>query len=160
MKNFKSFINENALSPDEFIEKVQESFLKHFPNGYVKIVTDKGLVKGAITAWFGMIGNTKDNTNGIAENDKMRHSFVMFPNKDLSAYEFKGSGRIYINPEEGSHMAMSSIKTGMGNNSSITLDKALIKMEKFFSKLSGLMKDNVDNIYGVDKIDKKYLIFK
>jgi hypothetical protein len=25
---------------------------------------------------------------------------------------------------------------------------------------SGLMKDNVDNIYGVKNIDKKYLIFK
>ena len=150
----------SGMTPDEFSEKVQEAFHKHFPNGYTKIIQGKGLVVGSITGYFGMIGEVSDNNHGYHDNDKMKHNFVMFPHKDGLTYEFKGSGKIYIKPAEGSYNAMDSIKTGMGNVSSITLEKAFIKLDKFFKKLSDLMEENKDKIYGVDTIKPKYLVFK
>ena len=92
----------------------------------------------------------------------MKHGFIMWSLGDSGAWSFKVSGgaKIYINPAEGSYNAMDSIKTKMGNNSKITLAKADVKMTKFFKKLSGLMQDNKDNIFGVKDIKPKYLIFK
>ena len=147
------------ITKEEFMENVKESFHKHFPNGFINLDGKSAFSSDLVACSFGMIGNIKDNNNGISQNDKMYHKFMMFANGD-GTYKFEGSGRIYINPAEGSYNAMDSVKTKMGNNSKITFEKAEIKMTKFFKKLSGLMKDNVDNIYGVDKINKKYLVFK
>jgi hypothetical protein len=158
---FRELFEANELSIEEFMESVESNFHKHFPNGFIQLKHGTNLTE-SISGTFGMIGNIKDNNGGYHDNDKMRHTFIMFPvDADKTLWSFKTSiGGIHTNPEEGSYNAMGKIKTKMGNNSKITLAKADIKMAKFFKKLSGLMKDNVDNIYGVEKIDKKYLIFK
>lgn len=170
--NFKSYlnevntaqltINEGDMTFDDFEKSVSSSFKKHFPNGYINIQKRQSLGNDGdhIVGYIGMIGDIKDNTGGYHENDKMNHSFFMYPTREPGVFSFKGSGKIYINPAEGSYNAMDSIKTKMGNNSKITLEKADKKLNKFFTKLSGLMKDNIDNIYGIKDIDKKYLIVK
>lgn len=154
-------VNEEIMSPEDFIKSVENNFYKHFPNGIIKLTHKLGLGNTYhISATFGMIGNIKDNNGGYHDNDNMRHAFIMFQSAE-DVWSFKTSlGAIYLNPSEGSYNAMDSIRTKMGNNTKITLAKADKKLEKFFKKLVGLMKDNVDNIYGVDKIDKKYLVFK
>ncbi len=162
---FKNYIKQNIqedTNKQEFIENVTKSFKKHFPNGFISLSDKSQFGSDLISGTFGMIGNLKDNTSGIPGNDKMKHSFMMFknPGTEPETYKFEGQGRIYTNPEKGSFNAMDSIKTKLGNNSKITLEKAQIKLEKFFKKLSGLMKDNKDNIFGVEDIDKKYLVFK
>ncbi len=153
-------VNEGLFTPEIFIKTVEASFKKHFPNGYIKFQYKKGFSDDKyISGVFGMIGNLRDNSNGIPENDKMRHTVMMFENKD-GTYSFKGNGKVYINPAEGSYNAMDSIKTKLGNNSKITLEKAAQKLNKFFKKLSGIMQENKDNIYGAETIDKKYMVFK
>jgi len=141
---------------------VVSAFKKHFPNGYISVQKRKSLGgdQDHIVGYIGMIGNIKDNSGGYHDNDSMKHTFFMYPTKEEGVYSFKGSGRIYINPAEGSYNAMDSVKTKFGNASKVTLEKAEKKIVKFFDKLSGLMKDNVDNIYRVQDIDKKYLIIK
>ena len=156
-------MNEGAeTSIEDFISTMEADFKKHFPNGYFGVKYSTNLTD-SIGGTFGMIGNIKDNTGGYHENDKMKHGFVMFPldaEKTIWSFKVSGGAKVYINPAEGSFNAMDSIKTKMGNNSKITLAKANVKMAKFFKKLSGIMKDNKDNIFGVDKINKKYLTFK
>ena len=162
MRTFREIVAESAdMSIEEFLTSVEDNFHKHFPNGFINLKHGTNLTE-SISGSFGMIGNIKDNSGGYHDNDKMRHAFIMFPvDAEKTQWSFKVSlGGIYINPEEGSYMAMDKVKTKMGNNSKLTLAKADIKMAKFFKKLSGLMKDNQDNIFGVDKIDKKYLTFK
>lgn len=172
MNKFKELIEENSIkeeniileqemTPEEFKSSVESSFKKHFPNGYIdvdlnaNILSDKQYIRGLI----GMIGNPKDNTNSIIQNDKMRHTFSMWALNDTE-WSFEGNGKIYITPAEGSYNAMDSIKTGLGNNSKINLAKAEIKLAKFFRKLSDLMKENKDKIYGAESIDKKYMNFR
>lgn len=159
---FKDLILEKELTPQEFIEKVEKAFKKHFPNGFVRFEERNSFGNDGkyISGTFGMIGNPRDNTNGIPENDKMRHTVVMHNSGDNYTYQFKGAGKIYIQPLEGSYNAMDSIKTKLGNNTKITLDKAYIKLEKFFKKLSDLMKEHKNEIYGVENINPKYLVFK
>ncbi len=161
---FKDLIIEKEETPkhiQDFINQMDKDFKKHFPNGFFHAKYSTNLTD-SISGSFGMIGNIKDNVSGYHDNDKMRHSFIMFPNDpEKTVWSFKTSiGNVMTEPEEGSYMVMGSVRTKMGNNSKITLDKANIKMVKFFKKLSGIMKDNVDKIHGVDKIDKKYLVFK
>jgi len=141
---------------------MEKDFHKHFPNGFFNVKLKTNLTT-AISGTFGMIGDIKDNNYGYHGNDPMKHGFIMFPlDKDMTIWSFKVSGgsKVYINPAEDSYNAMDSIKTKMGNNSKITLAKCNIKMAKFFKKLSDIMKENKDNIFGADKIDKKYLTFK
>lgn len=148
------------LSFDSFKESIESAFKKHFPNGYVEVKQSKSFGSDAdyINILMGMIGNPKDNTNGIIQNDKMRHTILLYPNKDGNSYSFKGDGRIYIKKLAGSSNSMDSIKTNIGNATSITLKKAQDKILKFIPKLADLMKENIENIAGVDQIDKKYLI--
>jgi hypothetical protein len=143
------------------MDSVEKNFYKHFPNGFI-VLKYRTNLKPHIRGTFGMIGDPKDQVNKIVQNDKMYHSFVMFlKDVDAGIWSFEASqSHIYVKPAEGSYNAMDSIKTKMGNNSKITLEKADKKLEKFFKKLSDMMKENIDNIAGVEEIDKKYLVFK
>jgi len=169
MKSFTDILIESTeqdevvIGINNFIKQVEKDFHSHFPNGYININYGTGGLTEHISGTFGMIGNLKDNTHGIAGNDKMKHGFIMFPvNKERTLWSFKvsGSSCIYIKPAPDSYNAMDRIKTKLGNNSKITLDKAEVKFRKFFKKLSDLMKENKQNIFGVEDIDKKYLVFK
>jgi hypothetical protein len=161
MKKISEFLIEDAsdITKEEFVENVKEAFHKHFPNGYFDFDFKGMSDHEAIFLRIGMIGNPRDNVNGIPENDNMRHTVSMFQDKS-GLWSFKSSGGIYVKPAKGSYKAMDLIKTGLGNVSSTTLKKAQIKLEKFFVKLSELMKENKDNINGVEEINPKYLIFR
>ena len=161
---FKQYLNtltEAEMSIEEFMESVENNFHKHFPNGFIQLKHDTNLTE-IISGTFGMIGNIKDNSQGYHENDRMRHAFVMFPvDAEKTQWSFKSSiSWVYIKPAPDKNLAMDRILTKMGNNSKITLAKADAKLSKFFKKLSKIMQDNIDNIFDVEKIDKKYLVFK
>jgi len=161
---FKQYFDrlvESEMTIDEFIKTVETNFYKHFPNGYIQLKHSTNLTE-SISGTFGMIGNIKDNSQSYHENDRMRHAFIMFPvNADKTLWSFKSSiSWVYIKPAPDKNLVMDRILTKMGNNSKITLAKAAAKLDKFFKKLSKIMQDNVDNIYDVEKIDKKYLVFK
>ena len=157
--NVKGSKFKEPMTPEEFSENVMKDFKKHFPNGFISVEKKNMFKEDYISGVFGMIGNPKDNVNGIPQNDNMRHTFTMYDNGD-GTWQFKGNGRLYIEPQPGSFNAMDSVKTKLGNNSKLTLEKAEVKLQKFFVKLVKLMKENKDKIAGVDKIDKKYLVFK
>ena len=155
----RNLLTESEISASEFIDSLEKNFKNHFPNGYFKSSHNNNLTE-SITIQFGMIGDIKDNSQGYFENDRMRHGFVMFP-VSKTEWSFKSSiSWVYINPAKGKNLVMDRILTKMGNNSKITLEKADKKMAKFFKKLSGIMQDNIDNIFDVEKIEKKYLTFK
>lgn len=164
MNTFKKILEaKEDITFEKFNAKVTSAFKKHFPNGFIQINQRKSFGDNGdyFVVRFGMIGNPRDNSNGIPENDKMGHTVTIQPNGDGS-YVFKSSGRVYTEPKEGSYNAMDSIKTKLGNKSKVTIDKASDVLVKFFPKLSKIMQDNKDIIFGVKQNDikDKYLIFK
>jgi len=157
---FESQDPKDPKDTKDFITNIEVAFHKYFPNGYINIKEHTGFSSNIISGAIGMIGNINDTPHKIAQNDVMYHKFMMFHDKKTGTYKFEGSGRIYITPREGSYNAMDSIKTKMGNNSKITLQKVEVKMDKFFKKLSGLMKEHTDELYNVKDIKPKYLVFR
>jgi hypothetical protein len=159
MPTFRDLLTENEMSPEEFKVSVEKAFLKHFPNGFININTNAKTLGAAraMNGVIGIMGNPKDNSGGYADNDPMRHTFRMHE-VDEGVYKFIAilSG-LSVYPPEGVNLVMTSVKTKMGNASKLTLEKTNVKLTKFFKNLAGIVKDNQDRIYGVEKMNPKYL---
>ncbi len=160
MKTFKEYINESEWKvADEFIGRVEKSFKKEFPNGFFRGYAKLGLGEPHISIVFGLIEEQKDTSNSIRQNDPMYHSVMIHSNGDFEADNLELSslqGGLNTNPEEGSYMAMKNVKTGLRNMKKGSLAKMEKSLDSFFKKLKKIVKDNKENIYGYDKIDKKY----
>ena len=65
-------------------------------------------------------------------------------------------GSLSINPLE-KYLAMSSIKCQLRKTTG-DKDKIVKSLSKYFAKRKQLVVDNMDNIYHVSDIDKKYLV--
>ena len=159
MRTFKEYINESEWKvADDFINRVEKLFKKDFPNGYFQGYAKKGLGDPHIVIRFGLIENLTDVSNTIRENDPMYHTVMMHSNGDFEGSNIELNplqGGLYTNPEEGSYMAMKSVKTKMRKGKG-NLAKHEKMFKTFFPRLKGIVKDNKDNIYGYEKIDKKY----
>jgi len=152
---------ETPPEAQKFMDTLKKDFHKHFPNGFIDITYDTTFSTSSFTCTFDMVGNPKDNAHGITSNQIMKHGFYMTEIEGTDQWKFVvSSSWVYIKPSPDSRNTMDRIKTKMGNNSKITLDKTNAKMAKFFKKLSGIMQDNIMNIYGVENIKPKYLVFK
>lgn len=149
---------ENDINFDEFKSSIEKTFKKHFPNGLIDIIERKSLGgdNNHFIVYMGLIGNVRDNTSGIAENDPMRHTAFIYPNSDGKSYSFQGEGKIYTKPAPDSYYAMDSVRTKFGNKSKITLKKSAEHINKFIPRLASLAKENIEKIYGIEKVDKKY----
>lgn len=163
MKTFREILNEKTLTMDEFLEGMESSFKKQFPNGYFSISVHQGIGDYLVSVYIGLIDNIKDVSNQIRENDPMRHSFLITADRETSKErEMDGmltaenlNGDIRTNPPEGSYLAMGKVKTKFRRTKG---DKAklLSTFDKFFKKLKSLVKENEENIYRRDSYPDKY----
>jgi len=159
MKTYSQLSEEiTAQDADKLSAQIADSFSKHFPNGYVSSSAGKSIGSMVISVSIGMIKDINDVSNKIRMNDPMSHKFLIHIEGDK--YEAVGlQGGLSIEPEEGSYMAMGRVKTPwrktLGDST-----KVLKAFETFFTRLTKIVKDNEDNVYGRSRINDKYFKVK
>jgi len=146
----------------EFLKSIENSFYKQFPNGIIKASEDKRRLdpnkeNRLFAISLGLISDINDVSSKIRGNDPMHTLIFIY----LEAGEYKAklvNGSLSLNPEPGSHMAMSSAKLPFRAFKTKDQSKVLSTMDTFFSKLKDLVKANQDNFYRSQNIPKKYFV--
>jgi hypothetical protein len=143
-------------------QKIEKSFKKYFPKGFFKCKRQKSFGGNEVYYYkFGMIGNERDQSHGIIDNDPIYHGGVIFVNEtpDGETYELSPSrGGLSVNPDD-PRMAMKTIKTKMRKTKGDAK-----KIEKYFDtvfkRIYDLVKENQDNFYwtGDPKVLDKYKV--
>lgn len=140
------------------MDALQSSFLKYFPNGYFRIQHSKRFGNSIIIS-LGLIKDQKDVSSNIRENDPMHTNIFLHYNEATGVFEVgSSSSGLSINPEEGSHMAMGTVKNPVRKFKTDNQDVIIKKLDQYFAKCKEIVKANWDNIYGVDRIDPKYMV--
>jgi len=166
MKYFKldeSVEETNSPEVEKFLSDVETQFLKHFPNGYFQASATKGFGT-SINIYFGLVSEKRDLPSKIRQNDPMWHLIKIW---DDGAGDFTDkvlrmealSSRLSINPEPGTNFVMKNVPTKF-RKSKGDLVKALKTLTTFFGRLAKLVIANQGNIYGGDKLNKKYFKIK
>ena len=164
MKKFSEIIAENDKKypeAEKLIEDFGIKFKKAFPNGFYRGSVQNRFGEPFISLSLGLIDNLKDVSSTIRDNDPMFHSIIIHSNnKDgfsLDTNELVPlRGGIYVNPDEGSYLVMQNVKTKL-RKAKGSIDKISKHLIKWVDTLKDIFEENKENIYGVDKIDKKYL---
>ena len=155
-------IHEEDGDHTEFLKSIENSFYKQFPNGIIKAVEDKRRLdpnkeNRLFAISLGLISDINDVSSKIRGNDPMHTLIFIY----LEAGEYKAklvNGSLSLNPEPGSHMAMSSAKLPFRAFKTKDQFKVLSTMDTFFIKLKDLVKANQDNFYRSQDIPKKYFV--
>ena len=136
--------------------QIREDYLSVFPNGFIAVDVRKSIGNPYLSITLGLIGGD-DVANNIRENDPLHTSLMGHDISDVEKFTLKTlqSGLI-CEPEEGSYMAMSRVKTSKRKTNN-TLDKQVVGLKKYFKTLGKIVKENQDNIYRLDRIPAKYL---
>lgn len=138
----------------ELAEQLQNVYMKHFPKGRI-IVRKQALGDEGFYVTTFLIGEQKDQSNGIWDNDPLLHTFG-FEGIGNDQFEFtRLRGRLSVNPPEGSHLAMSSLKIAFRKTKG-DAKKVVTNFEKYVQKMKKLVKDSGDDVYGRDRYDNKY----
>lgn len=154
MKNFKQFINEKEMTSTDMGNAIQKNFRKQFPKGWIIVRAGAGISKDTVSVTLGLIGDKKELTSGILENDPMFHSWLLF--KDPKGWSAEiTQGRLSVNPPEGTHYAMGSVKTKWRKTAGDE-NKMINTFATFFQKLKKIVKDNEDEIYQRSKYSDKF----
>lgn len=151
MKKFKNIITE-SMSNDEFMDKLESSFKKYFPNGWANIRRVSIIGSPIIKFEFGLV-DRNELTSKILMNDPAYHLFLIDGEPD--GYEAKLSiGSISVNTDK-QHLVMDSIKSPW-RKSKGDATKLLKTYNTFFTRLKKLVKDNENEIYDRKKYSDKY----
>lgn len=161
MKSLSEYMNESVAQESPELgamgAAIEKAFKKYFPNGYFGYSVRKILKPNAdLNFVIGLIGDNRDVPNGIRGNDVMHHSFQVEPQGDGKYIISVLNGSLSIKPEAGSYMAMGTVKTGFRKTTGDE-KKIINTVDKFFKKLQGLVREHKDNLYGVERINPKYL---
>lgn len=142
----------------DLMDQLQTSFLKYFPNGYFRIQHSKRFGNSIIIS-LGLIKDQKDVSSNIRENDPMFTNIFLHYNEATGIFEVgSSSSGLSINPEEGSYMAMGTVKNPVRKFKTDNQAVIVKKLDQYFAKYKEIVKANWDNIYGVDRIDPKYMV--
>ncbi len=131
-----------------FETDVVAEYRKYFPNSYIKFS------KGSLGSTFItlMLTSPNDCMNKISQNDQFYTTIMLSDGYTIE----HNQGSLSINPLE-KYLAMSSIKCQLRKTTG-DKDKIVKALSKYFAKRKQLVVDNMDNIYHVSDIDKKYLV--
>ncbi|KFZ25651.1 MAG: hypothetical protein KQ78_02144 [Candidatus Izimaplasma bacterium HR2] len=141
---------ENENNEKEIMDGIKNVFEKHFSNGWFNL---RKISSDSIGFSFGIIGDKKELSSGILDNDPVHHKFMI--RKEEMGWEVKNLfGSIAINPKE-KYMAMSSVKTKFRKTKGDT-KKIISTFDKWFVKLKSLIKDNEENIYQRSNYSDKF----
>ena len=164
MKKFSEIIAENDKKypeAEKLIEDFGIKFKKVFPNGFYRGSVQNRFGEPFISLSLGLIDNLTDVSSKIRDNDPMFHSIIIHSNnKDGFSSDTNElvplRGGIYVNPDEGSYLVMKNVKTKL-RKAKGSIDKISKHLIKWVDTLKDIVEENKENIYGADKIDKKYL---
>lgn len=140
----------------ELMDSIKESFLSQFPNGYIKVYFSRRFIE-SINIAFGMIGNIEHVSSKIRGNDPM-HGLIIINLEDGQFKANLANGGFSLNPDEGSYMAMKSLKYPFRAFKTTDENKLLAKFNEFFAKLKVLAKENKDNFYRSQDIPSQYFV--
>lgn len=151
-----------------YIEQIKKDFYEVFPRGFINAGIRQSIGSPHLYIGFGLIGDIKDQSHRIVENDPMHHKMIGFFS-DSDYYAEPGlddkieltsliSG-IMIEPPKDSYLAMGRVKTPF-RKSTMSIEKQVPKLKKYFSKIGQLVLDNKDNLYKKDIDTLKYLSLK
>lgn len=144
------------MNVHEILAKEIEEILKsRFPNGYVRAFYSENLTRH-ISISFGLIGDIEDVSNKIRHNDPLHHSFMIFVEGEDSYEANRSMGRLMVKPPEDSYLAMGSVKTPFRKTTGDS-KKVIKAFERFADRVVKIVRENKEDIYGVDKIPTKYL---
>ena len=142
----------------DLMDQLQTSFLNYFPNGYFRIQHSKRFGNSIIIS-LGLIRDQKDVSSNIRENDPMFTNIFLHYNEATGIFEVgSSSSGLSINPEPGSHMAMGTVKNPVRKFKTDNQAVIVKKLDQYFAKYKEIVKANWDNIYGVNRIDPKYMV--
>jgi len=130
------------------MNEIKTNFLEQFPNGYCSIGMSKGLCENTIRLSIGIVGDIKDVTSQIRENDPMYHTFLIFT-KDGALSAELCHGRLSVKTTNPFY-AMESVKTKFRKTSG-NEDKISKMYAKWFVNLKAIVTQQGDNIYSAEK---------
>lgn len=161
MKTFREHLLNEGKAPikrADFIKTIEGLFLKHFPNGNFR--SSGGCLGGDDSIHFSATLYGGDNVTRL--NDPMQISAWVHDAidedgnlKSKVCLEWSQSS-LSTNPAPDSFMAMDTVRFKFRKKTG-TPEALLKAIGTSFKKAAGLVLDNVDNIYRVHTIDKKYL---
>ena len=160
MITFKEDLKESSeISREDFATEVEKAFKKHFPNG--SFVFQGGALGGDASINFtgGLIDsdNRLDRMNDVLQISAWMHDSVDSEGMMLDKITLEwDNSQMLVKPEEGSHMAMGRVKLGLRKKTG-TPQVVLKAIVNSFKKSAGIVKKNIDDVYGHDQIDPKYL---
>jgi hypothetical protein len=143
----------------QFNQKLEQSFKKYFPHGYFYISKSALFDENNPTYFYriGLIGETKDCSMHIRENDPMNSIFEL---NGLTIDTITGVG-LYCTPDKSNpkekYNAMSFRKAGFRKATKKNLEEVLNYMDKFFMKLRQFVDENGKDIYHVETYPEYYI---
>lgn len=142
------------MNVNQLISNIEASFKTYFPLGYINIVNESD-DRERIQVFIGLIGNVADVSNGIVQNDPMRHEFIV-EQKDDKLVAVKWYGDLSCKPVDPlSLVAIESINTKFRKTTG-DVDKICKMYDKWFKQLKELVVKHKDNIHNV-KMYQKYI---
>jgi len=140
--------NEPVDRYTQLMSEIKASFYEQFPNGYFRIGMNKGLSEYTIGLSIGLVGDIKDVTSRIRDNDPMYHTFLIFTKDgELSAELCHGS--LKVKPTNRMY-AMESVRTKFRKTKG-GQSKILKMYTKWFVNLKAIVTEQGDNIYSAEQ---------
>lgn len=157
---FSDYLKEEvkSMTRKEFISKIEESFKKYFPNGdflsYKETLSNAdSIIFSATLFGGGSVIRMNDPLQMVGDCfESVDDNGIM---KDKIDLEWSQAS-LAITPKDGSPHARKTIKLGLRKKTG-NVNVVLKAIDSSFKKAAGVVIDNIDIIYKVDEIDKKYL---
>ena len=143
-----------------FLEDLETQYKNIFPNGKIRAEVEMGIGLPILYVTTVLINNIVDQSHRTFANDPAGFEYMSFlpsktPSLDEKIVLEMNSGGVRLQPEEGTHYAMSIEKISF-RKSTATIDKQIIKLVKHFKKIGSVVLKNNTNLYKSD-IKEKYL---
>jgi hypothetical protein len=143
----------------EFNEKLEQTFKKYFPHGYFHTSKSALFDEDGPTFFYriGLIGNTRDCSNNIRENDPMNSIFKI---NGFTIDNITGFG-IYCTPDRNNpkekYLAMTRRKMNFRKTTKKNLEEVLKYMDKVFQSARQFINENAKDIYHVNEYPEHYI---
>jgi len=159
-KEEKQITKEYKELYSEPLQKLKDSVKQIFPNAKFSAEVYQGFGSPTLSTSFYLISEREDQSHNIVDNDPVVTKFIahlpkVHPTKDIKFKLELLRGGLYLEPSEGSYLAMERLKIPF-RKSTGTIDKQVDKLVKYFEVVGKTILENKDSIYKKD-IKDKYL---
>ena len=159
-KEEKQITEEYKELYSEPLQKLKDSVKQIFPNAKFSAEVYQGFGSPTLSTSFYLISEREDQSHNIVDNDPVVTKFIahlpkVHPTKDIKFKLELLRGGLYLEPSEGSYLAMERLRIPF-RKSTGTIDKQVDKLVKYFEVVGKTILENKDSIYKKD-IKDKYL---